>query len=87
VNQGTKFYRKRQCLTTRPTTGVDDHAKLVSRKRAQDMQGISVAARPELFNTTEAQADWIVGDHVPLDCLVPDTELQPRLSRPSGPLT
>ena len=54
VNQGTKFYRKRQCLTTRPTTGVDDRAKLVSRKKAQDMQGISVAARPELFNTTEA---------------------------------
>ena len=69
MNQSSEFLGKRQRLTTRTATGIDDDTKLLSGKKAQDMQGMGVTAWPELFHTAAEQADRIVGVHVLLDHL------------------
>ncbi len=59
MNPSTELLRKRQRLTTRPATGIDDETKLLFWKEAQDMQGMGVAAWAELFHPAEEEADWI----------------------------
>src|SRR5262249_33999770 len=63
VNQSAELLGKRQRLTARTAAGIDDNTKLPFRKQAQDMQGVGVAARAELFHAVEEQADWIGSVH------------------------
>src|SRR5262249_14850441 len=69
VNQGAEFPGKRQRLTTRTATGIDDDTKLLFGKKAQDMQRMNVAAWAELFHPAKEQVDYLGGVHVRLDCL------------------
>jgi hypothetical protein len=39
MNKGAEFLRKRQRLTARTATGIDEDTKLLFRKKAQHMQG------------------------------------------------
>src|SRR5262245_54180508 len=64
VDHSAEFLRKRNRLTTRTATSIDDDTKLLFRKQAQDMQSMGVAAWAELFHAAEEQVDWIVGVHV-----------------------
>jgi hypothetical protein len=63
VNQSTQPLNKRDRLATRTATGIDDEVELLFWKKAQDMQGMVVAAWAELFHAAEEQADRIVGVH------------------------
>jgi hypothetical protein len=65
VNQRAEFLRKRQCLTTRPATCVDNYTELPFRKKPQNVQGMGIATWPELLHSSEKQFDRIVRVHRP----------------------
>src|SRR5262249_5930049 len=71
VNRRAQFLRKRDRLTARTATGIDDDTKLLFREQAQDVQGMGVAAGAELFHPAEEQTNRVVGVHVLLGCLAP----------------
>jgi len=64
MNQYVEFLRQRHCLTTCTTTCVNDNMKLLFRKKAQHMQGMSIAPWAELFHTSEEKVNWIVSVHI-----------------------
>jgi hypothetical protein len=84
VDRDAEFPGERQRLAARTAAGIDDDAKRLFREEAQDVQGVGVTARAELFHAAEEQADRIGVVHVRLDCLVPQMKFS-RRSRPQRP--